>query len=113
MRQWFFKDIPAFIPEVGFETQFNVKSQDRNFLHLWKITEVIPLKKITYNWKYEDYPGDSLVTFEISEQNNLTTIKITTLILESFPQDIPEFTRESYVEGWTYFIKKSLKEFLE
>ena len=50
MRQWYFKNIPSFKPEVGFATQFNVQSHDRNFLHMWTVTEVVPLKKITYNW---------------------------------------------------------------
>ncbi len=113
MRQWFFENIPSFKPEVGFETQFNVQSGDRNFLHKWKVTEVVPLKKITYNWKYEGYPGDSFVVFELFEQNNLTMLRLTHQVHESFPQDISEFKRESGVEGWTFFIRKSLKEFME
>lgn len=65
MRQWYFKNIPSFKPEVGFETRFNVQSQDRNFHHIWKVVEVVPLKKIAYNWKYEGYPGNSLAVFEL------------------------------------------------
>ena len=38
MRQWFFENIPSFKPEVRFNTQFNVQSHDRNFLHMWKVT---------------------------------------------------------------------------
>jgi len=38
---------------------------------------------------------------------------LSTEISESFPLDIPEFKRESCVEGWTYFIKKRLKEYLD
>ena len=113
MRQWYFENIPSFKPEVGFETHFNVKSQGRNFLHLWKVTGVVPLKMITYNWKYEGYPGDSFVVFELFKQNNLTKLRLTHQVKESFPEDIPEFSRESGIEGWTFFIKKSLKEFLE
>ena len=113
MKQWFFENIESFRPEVGFETQFNVQSQDRNFLHLWKLTEVIPLKKITYNWKYEGYSGDSFVMFELFEQNNHTKLRLTHKIVESFPNDIPEFSRESCFEGWNYFIRERLKEFLE
>ena len=113
MRQWYFENIPSFKPEVGFETQFNVQSQDRNFPHMWKVTEVVPLKMITYNWKYEGYQGDSFVMFELFKQNNLTKLRLTHQVQESFPEDIPEFSRESGVEGWTFFIKKSLKEFLE
>ena len=113
MRQWYFENIPSFKPEVGFETQFNVKSQNRDFLHMWKVTEVVPIKKITYNWRFEDYPGDSSVTFELSRQNDFTMLKLTVDVQESFPEDIPEFTRESCIAGWEFFIKERLKEHLE
>ena len=112
MRQWYFKNIPSFEPEVGFETQFNVQSEDRNFLHMWKVTEVVPLQKIKYNWKYENYPGDSYVVLELFKQGNATKLRLTHEVHESFPDDIPEFKRESGVKGWTFFIKQSLKEFL-
>jgi len=113
MRQWYFENIPSFKPEVGFETQFNVQSQDRNFLHKWKVTEVVPLKMITYIWKYEGYPGDSFVVFELFKQDSLTKLRLTHQVRESFPGDIPEFSRESCVDGWNFFVRKSLKEFLE
>jgi len=113
MRNWYFKSIPSFKPEVGFETRFNVKSQKRNFMHLWKVREVMPLKMLAYNWKYENISGDSLVKFELFEENKLTKLKLTHQVLENFPDDIPEFKRESGLEGWKFFIRKSLKEFLE
>jgi uncharacterized protein YndB with AHSA1/START domain len=113
MRQWFFENIPSFKPELGFDTQFNVESQGRNFMHMWKVTEVIPMKKITYNWKYDGYPGDSFVMFELFKQNNLTKLKLTHSVQESFPEDIPEFSRKSGIDGWNYFIRKRLKEYLE
>ncbi len=113
MRQWYFENISSFKPEVGFETQFNVANEGRNFLHIWKVTEVVPMKKIIYNWKYEGYPGDSFVMFELFEQKNLTKLKLTHRGLESFPQDMPEFSRESGIAAWKYFIKKTLKEFLK
>ena len=113
MRQWYFENISSFKPEVGFKTQFNVISQDRNFLHLWEVTEVEPMTNIAYSWKYDGYPGDSFVVFELTRQNNLTKLRLTHQVMESFPEDIPEFTRESGVAGWTFFIKNSLKEYLE
>ena len=113
MRLWYFDNIPEFKPEVGFETQFNVRCEGRNFLHLWKITEVIPLKRIAYNWKYDGYAGDSFVVFELIEEDNSTKLRLTHQTTESFPDDIPEFRRESCLAGWTYFIKERLKEYIE
>ena len=104
-----FDDIMA---EEGFETQFNVQSADRDFLHIWTITEVRELHKICYNWKYGKYPGDSYVCFELFEQNDQTSLKLTHTVTQDFPDDIPEFERESGVPGWDYFIKTSLKNYL-
>jgi len=113
MRQWYFENIPSFEPVVGFETQFDVQCEDRHFLHMWKITEVEPLKMIAYDWRYEGYPGDSFVMFELFQQEDVTKLRLTHQTTKSFPKDIPEFERESGVEGWTFFIQKSLKEFVE
>lgn len=63
MKQWFFENIESFEPKVGFETRFVVENEGSVFPHLWKITEVERLKKITYNWKYEGYTGDSFCNF--------------------------------------------------
>ena len=100
MRQWYFENIPSFKAEVGFKTQFNVISEGRNFLHMWEITEVLHLKRIAYCWKFKEYKGVGLVVFELSAQNDLTTLKLTNSVLESFPDDIPEFTRESCIGGF-------------
>jgi len=113
MRQWYFESIPSFEPEVGFTIQFIVQSQDKIFLHKWKVTEVIPMKKIAYNWKYEGISGDSFVKFELFEENKMTKLRLTHQVLEDFPDDIPEFKRESGLEGWKFFIKKNLRDFLE
>jgi uncharacterized protein YndB with AHSA1/START domain len=61
MRQWYFDNIPSFRPEVGFATQFSVTSDGRDFLHMWRVTEVVPLQKIAYDWRYGNFPGDGFV----------------------------------------------------
>lgn len=113
MKKWYFDTMVSFKPVVDFETEFNVLSNGKDYLHIWKIIEVIPEKKITYSWKFGGYPGQSLVSFEISKENNLTILKLTEVGIESFPQDNPDFKRDSRIDGWTYFIKKRLKEYLE
>ena len=50
MRQWFFETMTDFVPEPGFETQFNVRCEDRDYLHVWNVTDVVPEKRIAYDW---------------------------------------------------------------
>lgn len=113
MVQWFFDNIPAFKPEVGFITEFTVDAGERNFPHRWEIIEAEPNKKITYHWSYENYLGVGNVIFELMEDGGNTTLRLTNITLEDFPSDIPEFKRESCIGGWEYFIQNSLKGYLE
>ena len=71
------------------------------------------MKMIKYSWEFEEYPGKSTSVFEIIKENNQTKLRLTVEILEDFPDDIPEFKRESCIAGWEYFINNRLKEFLE
>ena len=112
MVQWFFDNIPEFKPEVGFETQFVVQPAERAFTHLWKITEVIPLAKITYHWSYLEYPGEGEVIFELTETQGGTTLKLTNGILSDFPEDVPEFNWEACEGGWNYFLRDRLASYL-
>ena len=74
--------------------------------------ESCALKTLEYNWKFDGYPGDSFVAFELLDEDDLTKLRLTVWVVESFPDDVPEFTRESCIGGWTYFITQSLKGFL-
>lgn len=113
MKQWYFLTIDAFRPEVGFETQFNVLRGEKDYLHIWKVTEVVPGQKITYNWKFGGYPGDSFVTFEQFAEGNGTKLKLTHEGLETFlPESNPNLARSNFAEGWTHFTT-ALKQFVE
>ena len=113
MKEWFFENIPAFEPVAGFKTAFPVTSGNRTFTHLWKILEVIPWKLISYDWRYREYEGEGLVTFELFEKNDGTLLRLTNVGLETFPVDVPEFARESCLAGWEYFIQKRLRDYLD
>lgn len=113
MRHWFFKEIPAFNPEVGFETLFLINSPDREFPHVWKIIEVDPGQKIVYDWRYTGYEGAGTVSFELVTLGEKTKLVLTNITTENWQEDIPEFTRESAEGGWNYFIKQSLKKYVE
>lgn len=113
MRQWFFETMTEFKPEIGFDTEFNVRCEDQDYLHLWKVIDVVPQKRISYQWRYGGYPGDSTVKWELSEEGGGTKLKLTHVGQETFPQDEPLFSRESCQAGWDYFLHDSLKAFLD
>jgi uncharacterized protein YndB with AHSA1/START domain len=113
MRQWFFEDMPDYQPKVGFKTHFNVNSGERDFMHLWEITEVIPLKKIVCKWEYQGYAGVAFVSYELFEEINGCSIKVTASGIETFSDKVPEFRRESCEGGWKYFINQRLKDYLK
>jgi len=111
MKQWYF-DLKEFKPEVGFEFTFIGGSEEKQYVHLCKITEVIPGKKLTHTWQYDGYPGESFVTFELFDEGDKTKLRLTHAGLETFPQE-KDFAKESFSQGWTYIIGKSLAEYLE
>lgn len=112
MKKWYF-DIPEFKPEVGFEFEFTAGSEKKMYKHLCKVTEVDSPEKLSYSWKYDGYPGSSVVTFELMPAGHETVVRLTHTGLESFPQDSPDFALASFTEGWNYILGKGLKEFVE
>lgn len=113
MKQWYF-NLPEFKPEVGFEFQFLAgESAEKQYLHLCKVTEVIPGRKIAYSWRYDGYPGNSIVRFELFEEKNKTRLKLTHEGIETLGPGNPDFAKENFVQGWTQFMDKALKNFLE
>lgn len=113
MKKWYF-DLAAFRPEVGFEFSFAGQGQKgEKYIHLCRITEVIPMKKLAYTWKYEGFEGESLVTFELTPDGSKTKVKLTHEGLATFPADNADFDRSSFNGGWTELIGKLLPAFVE
>ena len=113
MKLWYFNNIDAFKPEIGSKSRFAVNSGERTFTHLWEVIEVDAPNKITYNWKYEEYKGDSFVRFELFEEPERTKLVLTATVTENFSDEIPEFKCESCRTGWEYFIGLRLMEYLK
>lgn len=112
MKLWYF-DLSEFKPEVGFEFRFlGGPVEGRQYLHLCKITEVIPEKKLAYTWRYDGFEGNTQVTFELFDEAGQTRLKLTHEGLETFPADNPDFARENFAKGWNWLIGTSLKEYL-
>ena len=111
MRQWYF-DLKEFKPEVGFEFEFVVEHEGNSYHHLCRVTEVVPQKRIVYTWRYKGEPGDSLVTFELFEEGQITRVKVTHSGIETFPKT-PAYARKNFEAGWTAILGSELKQFVE
>lgn len=113
MKRWYF-DLAEFKPVVGFEFQFEGGEEGKSYLHLCKVTEVIPNKKLQYSWRYDGYAGNSFVTWELfDEGENKTRLKLTHEGLETFPTDNPDLAPHNFAEGWNMIIGTLLREFVE
>src|SRR5213593_1963359 len=85
MKKWYF-DIKAFEPKPGFEFEFTGGDKEgTQYLHLCKVVEAVPNKKLSYTWRYKGYEGESKVTFDLVAEGNKTKVKLTHEGLETFP----------------------------
>lgn len=114
MKQWYF-DVPGFRAEPGFEFQFKSDSdEEREYRHICQVIESKPYKKLSFTWRYNHYDEITLVTFELfKEEDGQTLLRLTHEGLEIYPDSDPDFSRESFAEGWTWIIETALKEYLE
>ena len=112
MRSWYF-DLKEFKAELNFEFTFTGTTEDNtSYLHLCKVTDVIPGKRLEYSWKYDGYPGMSYVRFELFPEGNFTRLRLTHRGLETFPAN-PDFARKNFFQGWSAILGESLTTYLE
>lgn len=111
MKQWYF-DIADFKAEPGFTFRFNGQNEGRTFVHICTIQEVIPQQKLSYSWRYENHPGNSLVTFHLEGRENQTLLRLTHEGLETFPAQ-PDFAEANFRMGWTELLTRLLPEYIE
>ena len=113
LKKWYF-NLAAFKPSVGFKFDFMGGPEDgTQYLHLCEVTEVIPHQKITYSWRYDNYPGNSLVTWELIDKGERTIVKLTHDGIHTLEEGGPDFARANFLEGWNYFMHTALKNYLE
>lgn len=110
LKQWCF-DMNEFKPEVGFDFHFYGEKDGQKFLHLCKVIEAEPEKKMKWLWSYEGVPGDTYVSFELSPQTGQTKLRLTHQGLEQLPQD-ENYAKENFVAGWNMILGELLPKFL-
>jgi len=111
MKQWYF-DIPDFRPEVGATFSFPGECEGEKFTHNCKVVAVEENKLLKHTWRYEGYEGDSVVTFELFDEDGATRFRLTHEGLETFPEKVAAFARSNFEAGWNELIGSMLPGFL-
>lgn len=111
MKDWYFA-MDAFTPEVGFEFQFEGDDGKQRYLHLCRVTQVIPNKQLRHTWRYEGQPEETLVTFTLFPEGSQTRLRLSHEGLEKIAHHGPAFAYDNFVAGWKAIIGTSLKNHL-
>jgi len=113
MKIWYF-ELAEFRPEVGFEFRFWGGTEQRQYLHICEITEVVSGRKLCHTWSYDGIQGLTNLCFEISPTNDVNSkLKLSHSGFETFPADNPDLDPKNFEEGWNYILGTSLKNYLD
>ncbi len=112
MKEWFMGELHSFKAEVGFETEFMVRHEGKEYPHLWKVTEVVPGRKYSVEWRFKGYSGSSLATMELFAEEGGTKLRLTHAGLENYPREATELSRANFASGWSSLINEKLREHL-
>ncbi len=112
MKEWYF-NLEAFRPEVGFEFRFEGGDECNRYIHICRVLEVVPNKKLRHTWQYEGQEEETIVTFELFAEGKHTRLKLTHEGLDRIAHHGPAFAPGNFAEGWTMIIGTSLKNYLE
>jgi uncharacterized protein YndB with AHSA1/START domain len=119
MKHWYF-DIEGFMPVIGFEFQFFGKVDNRQFLHICQITDVVTGQRLSYSMTFKDFsdanyaPVKTQVSFELNPIGaNKTGLRLIHEGLENFPEGLKHFARKDFLQGWGNLLDVSLKQYLK
>jgi uncharacterized protein YndB with AHSA1/START domain len=105
----FMMPVKNFKPEIGNEFTFTGSNNGKEYPTHCRIIELIVNKKLSYTWNYEHHPAETIVTFELEENNAATVVKLTHSGLEAIDK-FPEVSVENHIQGWTWILNGLKKE---
>ena len=111
MSQWFF-EIADFRPELGFEFQLVGEKDGKEYSTSCKIIEVVEREKLVFTWRYDDFPGEQLVAFELIDMGESCKFRVTHSGLEKMLAEQDEFDIEDTIDGWEV-LTQQLKQLVE
>jgi len=101
-----------FTPEAG--TTFNMlgKNKGVEYPHICRVVEIIPEKKLVYTWAVKNLLCDTLVTYELADDDGNTKLTLTHSGWDKVTLAEPGTQREDYNNGWEHVIP-GLKKYVE
>lgn len=113
MKKWYF-DIPDFELEIHKTFNFYEPGNEKKYHHQCEILEIIPNEKLKHTWFYPELSNQkSVVSWNLEEIEDGTLVTIVHQNLVNLKDLGKDFQKESFENGWTEILGKSLKEFVE
>lgn len=106
------------MPSDDFElkagTTFNMlgTSKGVEYPHVCTIKEIVHEQKLSYTWAVKDKLGDTLVTYELEEQDGKTKLTLTHSGWDKVELTTEGASRDDYNNGWEQVIP-GLKKYIE
>ena len=112
MKVWYF-EFNNFNLKVGNEFYFFEPGGNKKYRHQCKVTEIVPNHKFQHKWAFPDYSdGTSTLTWELTQQGDVTHVKLIHKGVETFADGGKDFARENFEVGWKEIVSKNLKNYL-
>lgn len=113
MKQWYF-DIPDFELKENTEFNFYEPGEAKQYHHRCVIQKIVPFEKLQHTWTHPSHSkGESVLTWELNEEEGTTTVRLTHAGIENFADGGEAFKKENYKVGWNEILTQLLKDFLE
>jgi uncharacterized protein YndB with AHSA1/START domain len=112
MKGWYFT-IEEFRAEPGFQFKMYGEKKGVKFPISCTVKEAQPGEKLSYTWSYDDFPAETLVTFELNGKGEQTELRLTHQGLENIPPEHRDVSKQNHIDGWDFIIGTSLKQYLE
>ena len=112
ISQWLMP-VDDFAPELGNISHMRWGDGEEIVNHTYIIKEIVPEKKLVLLWRVSGFPGDTIITYELNEEDRKTKLTFTLQGWEGAAFESNKQSRDEDLEGWRSVIEKVLKDHIE
>ncbi|HEV2479831.1 MAG TPA: SRPBCC domain-containing protein [Puia sp.] len=108
-----FMTVDDFKPRQDYEFTLVAEHNDKRYIHLCRVTEVVDRQRLSYSFRFQNHLGITYVTWELFKEGKKTRVKLTHRGLERIAHAGPEYARNNFVQGWNIFLGERLVSWLQ